>query len=43
MFLDDNLMIIILIACGICLTVDAGWLELTLMSVGIKLVLLNLL
>ena len=40
MFLeDDNLFILILIALGNCLTMDAGWLELT--YVGIALVLLN--
>ena len=31
---DDNLLILILIALGICLTLDAGWLELTLLYVG---------
>ena len=38
MFLD-YLFILILITLGICLTMDAGWLELTLMYVGIELVL----
>ena len=42
MFLeDDNLLILISISLGICLTMDAGWLELTLMYVGIALDLLN--
>ena len=42
MFLEDyNQFILILIALWICLTVDAGGLELTLMYVGIALVLLN--
>ena len=42
MFLEDyNLFILILIALGICLTKDAGWLELTSMCVGIALALLN--
>ena len=42
MFLeDDNMFILILIALGICLTMDLGWLELTLMNVGIVLVSLN--
>ena len=42
MFLeDDNLSIIILIALGICLTMDSGWLELTLMHVDLVLALLN--
>ena len=36
MFLDDNLFIQIL-ALEICLTKDAGWLEQTLMYVGIAL------
>ena len=38
-FEDDNLFIIILITLGICLIMNVGWLELTLMYVGI--VLLN--
>ena len=42
MFLEDtNLFILISIALGICLTMDAGWLEVTLMYIGIALVLLN--
>ena len=42
MFLeDDNLFILILIVLGICLTMDAGRLEVRLMYVGIALVLLN--
>ena len=42
MFLeDDNLFILILIALGICLNLDVGWWELTLMHVGIVLALLN--
>ena len=42
MFLeDDNLLILILIALVIWLTMDAGWLELTLIYVGILLTLLN--
>ena len=42
MFLEDhNLFILILIVLGICLTMDAGGLEVTLMYVGITLVLLN--
>ena len=42
MFLeDDNLFILILIALGDSLTMDAGWLELTLMCIGIVLDLLN--
>ena len=42
MFLeDDNLFTLILTALEICLTIDAGWLELTLMYDGITLVLLN--
>ena len=41
-FLEDvNMFIQILIALGICLTMDSGWLELTLMYLGIALVLLN--
>ena len=38
---DDNLFILLLIALRICLSMDAGWLEQTLMYVGIALVLLN--
>ena len=42
MFLeDDNLLILILTTLEICLTIDAGWLELTLMHVGLALDLLN--
>ena len=43
MFLeDDNLLILILIPSGICLTMDAvEWLELTLMYIGITLDLQN--
>ena len=42
MFLeDDNLFILILIALGIYLIMDGGWLEVILMYVGIALVLLN--
>ena len=42
MFLeDDNLLILILISWGICLTIDKVWLELTLIYVGIALALLN--
>ena len=41
-FLDDNLFILILIASGICLTIDAaGCLELTLMYIEIALDLLK--
>ena len=38
---DDNLLTLKLIALGICLIMDIGWLELTLMYDGIALVLLN--
>ena len=42
MFLeDDNLLLLILLALGICLTMDAEWLESTLVYVGITLVLLK--
>ena len=42
MFLeDDNLLILTLTTSGICLTMDAGLLELTLMYVAIALDLLN--
>ena len=42
MFLeDDNLLILILIALGICLTMDAGLLELTSTYAGMPLDLLN--
>ena len=42
MFLEnDNLLILILVALGICLTLDAEWLKLTLMYVGIALDLQN--
>ena len=38
MFLEeDNLLILILIPFGICLTMDTEWLEPTLMCVGIAL------
>ena len=35
------MLILVLIALGICLTMDAGCLEPTLMYVGIALILLN--
>ena len=42
MFLeDDNLLILILIAFGICLTMDTGWLEQKLMYFGIAIILIN--
>ena len=42
MFLeDDNLFILILIALWICFTIEAGWLELTLMYIGVALVVRN--
>ena len=41
MFLEDNLLILILIAFGIRLTMDARWLEPILMYAGKALVLPN--